>query len=49
MITEILSPEIIQIERDAQEAARAEKTKTIVLEGMSKSIPYPFPSPEEGG
>ncbi len=47
MATEILSPELIQIEHDVMEAAKNGKTKTIVVDGVSKVIPYPFPSPED--
>ncbi|MBJ6724927.1 alpha-amylase family glycosyl hydrolase [Geomesophilobacter sediminis] len=46
-ITSILSPELGQAVKEAREAARTGKTKSVFLDGATKTIGYPFPSPED--
>jgi glycosidase len=47
MATQVFGAEVTQALRDMQQAARQGRTTTIVVDGTSRTIPFPFPSPPD--
>jgi len=47
MATTILSPELTEVVKEARNAARTCKTKSVMVNGATRAIPDPFPSPAD--